>query len=136
MKMMDAVKHVFNNFAVFSGRARRSEYWYFILFNMLVTAVMSVFGKRTSAEFAGQIITITQNKLLSVYQLVVFIPGLAVTVRRLHDVGRSGWCYLWILFPVAGVIMVLIWLCREGERRANRFGPDPKAPAGTAPWEY
>ena len=135
MSMIDAVKHVFSNFATFSGRARRSEYWWFILFNMIVSAVLSRTGKQVPMELAGEIIMVKQSKLLSIYQLVVFLPGLAVMVRRLHDVGKSGWCYFWILLPVAGWIMILIWLCREGEHRTNRFGPDPKAPA-SAPWEY
>ena len=86
-------------------------------------------------ELFGEIVMVKQSKLLSIYQLVVFLPGLAVMVRRLHDVGKSGWCYFWILLPIAGWIMILIWLCREGERRTNRFGPDPKAPE-SAPWEY
>ena len=135
MKMMEAVKHVFNNFANFSGRARRSEYWYFVLFSMIVSTLLGAMGKETPMEVAGQIMMVKQSKLLSIYQLAVFIPTLAVLVRRLHDVGKSGWCYFWIFLPIVGWIMILVWLCREGERRTNRFGPDPKAP-DSVPWEY
>ena len=137
MKMMDAVKHVFSNYAVFSGRARRSEYWYFVLFSMIVSAVLSRIGKEVPMEVAGQVVMVTQSKLLSIYNLVVFIPTLAVVVRRLHDVGKSGWNYFWFFLPIIGWIMMLVWLCREGEHGPNRFGPDPKEPAyGPAPWEY
>ena len=133
--MMSAVKHVFSNFATFSGRARRSEYWYFVLFSMIVSAVLGIFSKQTPTEIAGQTVMITQNKLLSLYNLIVFLPSLAVVVRRLHDVGKSGWNYLWIFLPIVGWIMILVWLCREGQHGDNRFGPDPKAPV-SAPWEY
>ena len=135
MKMIEAVKHVFQNFANFSGRARRSEYWYFVLFNVIVSAALSVFNKQVPTQVAGEVMMITQNKILSAYQLLVFIPSLAVTVRRLHDVGKSGWNYLWILLPIIGWIMLLVWECRDGERMDNRFGPDPKAPVGV-PWQY
>ena len=137
MKMMDAVKHVFSNYATFSGRARRSEYWYFVLFSMIVSAVLSRIGKQVPMEVAGQVVMVTQSKLQSIYSLVVFIPTLAVVVRRLHDVGKSGWNYFWLFLPIIGWIMMLVWLCREGEHGPNRFGPDPKEPAyGPAPWEY
>jgi uncharacterized membrane protein YhaH (DUF805 family) len=130
--MIQAVNSVFANYADFSGRARRSEYWYFVLFNMLAPMAISVvLAFLNCNDHAYEL-------LVGIYSLVTFIPGLAVLVRRLHDVGRSGGCAFWILFPIAGPIMLLIWLCRDGERRTNRFGPDPKAPAdrGAAPWEY
>ena len=140
MNMIDAVKHVFSNYFNFSGRARRSEYWYFIFFGMIVSAVLSATGEQTPMEFAGEVIMVRQSRLLSVFNLIVFIPRLAVLVRRLHDVGKSGWSYFWILLPIAGVIMILIWLCRAGQAGPNRFGPDPKDPyggqTGREPWEY
>lgn len=135
MKMMDAVKHVFSNFATFSGRARRSEYWYFFLFSTIVTSLLGVFSKQVPVEISGQVFMIQENKLLSLYQLIVFLPTLAVVIRRFHDVGKSGWNYFWFLLPIIGWIMILVWLCRDSERGANRFGPDPKAP-DSAPWEY
>ncbi len=135
MKMMDAVKHVFSNFATFSGRARRSEYWYFFLFSTIVTSLLGIFSKQVPVEISGQVFMIQENKLLSLYQLIVFLPTLAVVIRRLHDVGKSGWNYLWVFLPIIGWIMMLVWLCRDSERGANRFGPDPKAP-DSAPWEY
>ena len=86
-------------------------------------------------EVAGQIVMVTQSRLLSIYNLVVFLPTLAVTVRRFHDVGKSGWNYFWFLLPIVGWIMILVWLCRDSQRGPNRFGPDPKAP-DSVPWEY
>ena len=136
MNFVDAVKQVFSRYATFTGRARRSEYWYFVLFTMIATAALGVFTKSTPVEINGQVIRVGHNALLGAFNLAVFLPRVAVTVRRLHDVGKSGWCWFWILFPIAGPIMLLIWLCREGEHRTNRFGPDPKAPADGMPWEY
>lgn len=132
MNMIEAVNSVFANYANFSGRARRSEYWYFVLFNMaapMAAGMVLAFLRMNDHAY---------ELLVGIYSAVTFIPGLAVLVRRLHDVGRSGGCALWVLFPVAGPIMLLIWLCREGVRGPNRFGPDPKARADTdaAPWEY
>ena len=81
----------------------------------------------------------TIARMAEVYSLVAFIPGLAVVWRRLHDIGKSGACCFWILFPIAGPIIFLIWMCREGTRGQNRFGPDPKDPyagqSGREPWE-
>lgn len=135
MNMIDAVKHVFSNYANFHGRARRSEYWWFVLFGVIVSAVLSSIGKQVPMEFAGEIVMVKQSKLLSIYQLIAFIPSLAVIVRRLHDIGKSGWNYLWILLPIAGIIMVIVWLAREGEHGENRYGADPKA-SYRSPWEY
>ena len=137
MGFTEAIRICFSKYADFSGRARRSEYWYFVLFSMIVSAVLSRIGKEVPMEVAGQVVMVTQSKLLSIYNLVVFIPTLAVVVRRLHDVGKSGWNYFWLFLPIIGWIMMLVWLCREGEHGPNRFGPDPKEPAyGPAPWEY
>ncbi len=135
MSFGEAVSSVLSKYATFSGRARRSEYWYFVLFSIVVdlalNAVLSVLGVRESA--AASI-----NSLLS---LALFLPGLAVIWRRLHDIGKSGANYFWLLLPVAGFIMFIVWMCRDGDRGPNRYGPDPKAPAGyngtdRAPWEY
>lgn len=133
MNMMQAVNSVFSNYANFSGRARRSEYWFFVLFNLIAPvamgAVLAFFGRSEQ----------TIARMAEVYSLVAFVPGLAVVWRRLHDIGKSGACCFWILFPIAGPIIFLVWMCREGTRGPNRFGPDPKGPyagqPGREPWE-
>ena len=133
MTMKEAVISVFENYANFSGRARRSEYWYFVLFDIVapvaVLTALSLFGG--SERLLGLV--------SSAYYLGTFIPRLALIWRRLHDINKSGPCFFWILFPVAGIIMFLIWMCREGTYGPNRYGPDPRESAfraGKNPWEY
>ncbi len=102
----------------FSGRARRKEYWMFILFNIIVACVM--------AGIDG--VLGTGGILYAIYALAVFIPGLAVTVRRLHDTGRSGWWFLLVLIPLVG-IAVFVFMCLEGAQEENEFGSNPKLEA-------
>ena len=123
MSFKESIVNVFQNYANFSGRARRSEYWYFTLFIFLVSAVLSglnaaVFG--TDAQMT--IFTIIQ----SLFSLATLIPSIAVTVRRLHDIGKSGWFYFLILIPVVGSIILLVWECKDSEPGTNVYGPNPK----------
>ena len=124
MGMKEAVISAFNNYVNFDGRARRSEYWYFVLFNMLVNAVFAVLisfcreGSLGIRMFTG---------LSGLYSLAVFLPGLALCWRRLHDIGKSGAYYFIAFIPLVGPILVLVWLCREGDAGDNAYGPDPKA---------
>lgn len=111
MNFVDAVKSVLvEKYATFTGRARRSEYWYFWLFNFVVGLVLG------AIFFA----------LSWIWSLAVLIPGLAVSVRRLHDTGRSGWNLLWALLPIIGSIIVLVFLVQDS-REDNQYGPNPKA---------
>ena len=107
----EALKRCFTQYATFSGRARRSEYWYFFLLNMLV----SLFGGALLPPMAG------------IYALAVIIPTIAVGVRRLHDIGKSGVYYLVGLIPMIGTILLIVWMCQEGQSGDNEYGPDPKA---------
>ncbi|MFF9395756.1 DUF805 domain-containing protein [Streptomyces griseoluteus] len=110
---------VLKKYAVFSGRARRQEYWMFFLFNLIITIVLAI----VDAALDTQVLQI-------VYGLAVLIPGLAVAVRRLHDTGRSGWWVLISLIPLVGFIILLVFLASEGKPEANEYGPNPKyAPA-------
>lgn len=107
-------------YADFSGRARRKEYWMFCLFNFL-------------ASFAfGFIDGILGTTLFSViYTLLVFIPSLSVCVRRLHDVGKSGWMYLMILIPIVGAIWLLVLFCKDSQPGRNKWGENPKEIVGS-----
>lgn len=108
------------NYANFSGRARRTEYWGFVLFLALFGMVANVldsviFG--TSIYVSGPIATILA--------LAAIIPSLAVFVRRMHDIGKSGWNYLWCL-TIIGFIPILVWLLRESQSGKNKYGENPK----------
>lgn len=104
-----------NKYADFNGRARRSEYWYFTLFNMLIGIVVSLIAMLIGDWFSY------------VYSLALFVPGIAVAVRRLHDIGKSGWWCFICLIPLIGFIWLIILFCKEGDRGANAYGEDPKA---------
>ena len=109
-------------YAVFSGRSRRMEYWYFVLFNIIVSIVLGVIDGLlgTSGSYAGA------GLLSGIYGLAVLIPSLAVTVRRLHDTDRSGWWILIALVPLIGVIVLLVFALLEGTPGDNQYGPNPK----------
>ncbi|HLV23575.1 MAG TPA: DUF805 domain-containing protein [Moheibacter sp.] len=131
MNMIDWYKKVvFENYANFSGRARRSEYWYFTLFNFLITLVLYIpmiaMGGFTEYNSEPSAIFWIFYGLLMLYSLAVIIPSLAVAVRRLHDIGKSGWYYLIGLIPFVGPIIMLVWFFTEGEGFTNKWGPDPK----------
>ena len=140
MSMMDAVRHVFRNYAAFTGRARRSEYWYFVLFNILISmaaAALSIILAVTAAasssggEFAFVLSSIISS-LMGIYGLACIIPALALCCRRLHDIGKPGSYLLFALLPIAGSILMLVWFLQEGDPVANRYGPNPKACRGGA----
>lgn len=108
---------VLRKYAVFSGRARRKEYWMFVLFNLIIGLVLSL--------IAG-IIGIAAKILAVLYVLAVFIPIIAVTVRRLHDTNRSGWWYLINLVPIIGPIVLLVFMVSDSQPGDNQYGPNPK----------
>ena len=118
MSFMDSVKNVFHNYATFSGRARRSEFWYFYLFNFIVTAVLGILSQAVSAL----------TFLTGLYSLAVFVPSLALAWRRLHDIGKSGAYYFCCLIPLVGAFLVLYWFCKDSQPGTNQFGPSPKYP--------
>ncbi len=114
---MNYYLEVFKKYTVFSGRARRSEYWYFTLFNFIVSIILAVISGIVGDKY---------SLLGIVYALVVFIPGIAVSVRRLHDVGKSGWMLLISLIPFVGAIWLLVLMCTDGDIGDNEYGPNPK----------
>ncbi|MBA5628744.1 DUF805 domain-containing protein [Moheibacter sp. BDHS18] len=128
--MIDWYKKVlFENYANFSGRARRSEYWYFTLTNFIITLVLYIpmvasIGLSQNQE-PGAMFWLLYG-ILMIYGLATFIPSLAVAVRRLHDIGKSGWYLLFYLIPLVGPILLLVWFFTEGEGNTNQWGPDPK----------
>ena len=116
MGFTESVKTVFSKFATFSGRASRSEFWWFYLFNSLAWLVFSVIGSIFGSIFgggdAGGVLAGSGIGLVLslIYSLVAIVPTISVLVRRLHDTGRSGWHYWWCLIPIAGPIILLVFL--------------------------
>ena len=119
---------VLKKYVVFSGRARRKEYWMYMLFNTLVQIVLMgiMFATSTPPDEMGRGGSLgLGGMLMGIYLLANFLPSLAVTVRRLHDTNRSGWWVLITLIPYIGGIILLILLCLKGTEGDNRFGEDP-----------
>lgn len=119
------LKVVKEHYADFNGRARRKEYWMFTLFAYIfliaIVIVAAILG--AIAGFLGVIGMIAYI----LFALAIIVPSLAVSVRRLHDIGKSGWFIFVSLIPLVGSIWLLIMLCTEGTRGDNEYGPDPKA---------
>lgn len=107
---------VLKKYVVFEGRARRKEYWMFFLFNLIIAFVIGFAEGLLGA--AGTVSTL--------YSLAIFLPSLAVTVRRLHDTDRSGWWILICLIPLVGPLVLLYFLVLEGVSQSNEYGDNPK----------
>lgn len=126
----------YRRYADFSGRSQRKEYWMFALFQFIVAmvllAIMFVGGMGSVNEMTGQAepgtLFYIGIGLLVIFGIGSFIPSLAVSVRRFHDQDKSGWFLLLQLIPYIGGIIVLVFMCLDGTRGPNRFGPDPKDP--------
>ncbi len=116
MSFQEAIKAVLGNYAKFDGRARRSEYWYFVLFYAVVVIVLQVLGALTD-PMVGSL-------LVGLFVLAVIIPMFAVGVRRMHDTDHSGW---WLIVPIVPLVFALM----DGTPGDNRFGPSPKGVVGT-----
>ena len=116
---------VIKKYAQFSGRARRKEYWMFALITFIITCIISAIDKA-----AGFNIAVGQGEigiLSLIYALALFLPSLALSVRRLHDINKSGWFILLGLIPFVGSIILLVFNCMAGTVGENNYGADPKA---------
>lgn len=111
------------NYTNFTGRARRSEYWYFVLFHVLIVITLGATAAILGSEMGSQVIVL----VAIVYVLGTILPSLALIIRRLHDIGKSGWYYFVSFIPLIGSIWLLVLLFTEGDRGDNQYGPDPKA---------
>ena len=118
MTFKEAIQSIFSKYAVFSGRARRSEFWFFYLFNFLVDSFISILGATLSKNFI--------LVLLPLVQLGFFVPGLSVAVRRLHDTDRPGWKLALLFIPIIGWMILFFDFIRETQPETNNYGPSPK----------
>jgi uncharacterized membrane protein YhaH (DUF805 family) len=123
MSFVDAIKSGFSKYVTFSGRAYRSEYWYWVLFVVIASMVAltldsAILGYSPSGA----------SPITGIFDLVTFLPSLALAARRLHDMDRTAW---WLLIALTGIgsLLLIIWFCFRGTQGPNRFGPD-LTPAG------
>ena len=119
MTFGQSIASCFSNYATFSGRASRSEYWFFALYHILVVSICAVLIPLGIGA-----------TLLAISAIANVLPAVSVLVRRLHDTGRSGWWYWIALIPLVGPILVLVWLCTRGTPGDNAFGTDPLVAKG------
>ncbi len=130
MEFTQSVKSVFSKYATFSGRASRSEYWYFVLFNIIASIALFLLGIAIGAAVGGSDGAmgglIVGYILYVIYGLGVLIPSLAVTVRRLHDTNNSGWLILIGLIPCIGGIVLLVLTILQGTNGENKYGDIPE----------
>lgn len=118
---MDWYFKALRNYVGFGGRARRKEYWMFILVNLVLTGVLGVLDSMLGLRIAED-----EGMLTTLYGVLIFLPWWAVQFRRLHDTDRSAWWLLLLLIPIVGWIVILIFNCQDGTPAENRFGSDPK----------
>lgn len=140
MGFFSAIKSCYGKSFTFSGRAPRSEYWWFVLFQLLIGIGFSLWAIGyffanpqiyQQAKLDGALPTEIMNNVWifsAAHFLLIFMPGLSVLVRRLHDTDRSGWWYFIAFLPLIGAIWLLVLLCLPGSNRRNTYGPDPLGP--------
>ena len=120
MPLVDYYKKVvLENYANFSGRARRAEFWWFVLANLIIYVILGILMGVSDIFFV----------LYVVYGLAVLVPSIAVAVRRLHDTGKSGWFILIGLIPLVGFIILLVFYLQDSQQGSNEHGPSEKYPA-------
>lgn len=130
--MIKAYVNFWKNYANFNGRSRRADYWWAMLCQMIIMMILGMGGggQLTAAMITGQAPSAVGIILILVYvifSLASLVPGIAIVVRRLHDIGKSGWWYFIAFVPMVGAILLLVFLCTAGTVGDNMYGPDPKA---------
>ena len=126
--MLDFAMMPLKRYTDFAGRSRRTEYWFFLLGVMIVTIILSIIeGILGLSGMIGG----AYGPLTALFLLGIIVPAIAVQVRRFHDQDKSGWFVLLSLIPFLGGLIVLVFMFLEGTKGPNRFGPDPKDPAGS-----
>jgi uncharacterized membrane protein YhaH (DUF805 family) len=116
-QIMQWYLNVLKNYVNFNGRARRKEYWMFTLITVIITIILSI---------VELILGFEEAVITALYSLAVMLPTLAVTIRRLHDTGRSGWWFLISLIPLIGAIVILVFTVQDSQVDENKYGPNPK----------
>lgn len=125
MSFGEAISSFFRNYVTFSGRARRSEFWFAVLFTTLVSMAISIVFPGT-VQYVGDFPVEQASAASQLWSLATLLPSLALTWRRLHDIGRKGTYFFFIFIPIAGAIMLLIQLVKDSEPGANAYGEPVK----------
>jgi uncharacterized membrane protein YhaH (DUF805 family) len=120
MNFTQAIASGFRHYVAFAGRASRSEYWYWILFMVIGTIVAGILDQAVFSD-------IERTPFSAIFILITFLPSLAIGVRRLHDIGRTGWWLLISFIIIIGTIVLIVWFCQKGDAGPNQYGPDPWA---------
>lgn len=120
---MDWYLMALKKYAEFQGRAQRKEYWMFTLFNFLAMVLLGLVGALLGGGGEGGLGDVLQG----LYGIAVLVPGIAVTVRRLHDIGKSGWWGLVALIPLIGSLILIYFAVKDSQPETNEYGPNPKA---------
>lgn len=111
---IEAIVTCFQKYTTFEGRARRSEYWWFALLDFIIGLIVGLMQQGGMAILGGLI------------NLALVLPSLAVAVRRLHDIGKSGWNILWQLVPIVNIVLIFVWYIRDSDQGTNAYGVSPK----------
>lgn len=111
---------ILKNYVNFEGRATRPEFWWFFLFNVIVSLILNLFGPKVGTTLSG------------IWSLAILLPYLGLSVRRLHDINKSGWLLLLGLIPIVGWVILIIWWAKEGDPNENEYGPVPTTPTAEA----
>lgn len=129
MNFVEAIKSGYQNYVNFSGRSSRSAFWWWVLFQIIVSGViMAVEGGGSSQTTDGMMsASYNAGPIGIIWSLANLLPGIAVGVRRMHDIDKSGWWLLIALIPLVGWIILIVWYATKGTGGANRFGADPLA---------
>ncbi|MEO8531048.1 MAG: DUF805 domain-containing protein [Deltaproteobacteria bacterium] len=127
MSFIEAIKSGYRNYITFSGRSQRSAYWWWVLFQIIVAVIIGAIegGGTMASGDGGFSANYTGGPIANIWGMANFLPGLAVSVRRLHDTDRSGWWILLWLIPLVGWIILIVWFATKGTSGTNRFGADP-----------
>ena len=112
---------VIRKYAVFNGRAARPEFWWFVLYNLIIAAVINLVAGIIFGRSSGQVVG-------DLYSLAVLLPSLGVGIRRLHDTNRTGWWYLLVVIPLIGWIVLIVFLAMASDPGSNNYGPNPQNP--------
>ena len=125
MSFQEAVENYFRNYTNSNGRARRKEYWYPVLFIFLINLVINALGGIFGAMDIDILVTMC-NVLSGIFGLATLLPSIMVAIRRMHDIGKSGWWVLISLVPCVGMFIALYFCCLDSQPGDNQYGPNPK----------